>query len=52
MPPERYLELMRHDKKVLSGKLRFVLLERLGEAMVSEVADEALVLAAIGRETG
>lgn len=28
----RYLELMAHDKKVISGKLRLVLLRRLGEA--------------------
>jgi 3-dehydroquinate synthase len=38
-PPElsadRFLELMSVDKKVLAGKLRLVLLKRLGEAVVS-----------------
>jgi 3-dehydroquinate synthase len=40
---ERYLELMGHDKKVESGRIRFVLLKRIGEAFVSdEVARAAL----------
>jgi 3-dehydroquinate synthase len=32
---ERYLELMGHDKKVDAGRIRFVLLKRIGEAFVS-----------------
>jgi len=44
---ERYLELMRHDKKVEDGKLRLVLLKGIGKAMLSEVANEAEILAAI-----
>ena len=44
---ERYLELMRHDKKVQDGKLRLVLLKGIGKAVVSDVADEADILAAI-----
>ncbi|HEY5929609.1 MAG TPA: 3-dehydroquinate synthase, partial [Burkholderiales bacterium] len=32
---ERYLELMGHDKKVENGKLRLVLLESLGQAVVT-----------------
>jgi 3-dehydroquinate synthase len=32
---ERYLALMRHDKKVLAGAIRFVLLRALGEAFVT-----------------
>jgi 3-dehydroquinate synthase len=32
---DRYLELMRHDKKVASGKIRFVLLRGIGDACVS-----------------
>ncbi|MHB8915725.1 MAG: 3-dehydroquinate synthase [Thiobacillus sp.] len=32
---ETYLDFMGHDKKVESGKLRFVLLKKLGEATVS-----------------
>jgi len=46
-PPElglaRYLELMGHDKKVEGGRVRFVLLRRIGEAYVSgEVPRAAL----------
>lgn len=35
---ERYLALMQHDKKVLDGKLRLVLLKEIGRAVVSDVA--------------
>jgi 3-dehydroquinate synthase len=39
----RYLELMGHDKKVQAGRIRFVLLKRLGDALISaEVPDTAL----------
>ncbi|MEF8725094.1 3-dehydroquinate synthase [Candidatus Accumulibacter phosphatis] len=44
---ERYLELMQHDKKVREGKLRFVLLKDIGQAVVSEVAAESEVRRAI-----
>ncbi|MCC7082902.1 MAG: 3-dehydroquinate synthase [Burkholderiales bacterium] len=44
LAPERYLELMGHDKKVLAGRLRLVLLRRLGEAYVSaDFSHEKLV---------
>ena len=40
---ERYFELMAHDKKVEGGRLRFILLRRLGEAFVaSDVPDTAV----------
>jgi 3-dehydroquinate synthase len=40
---ERYLELMGHDKKVRAGRIRFVLLRRIGEAFVTnEVPAETL----------
>ncbi len=32
---QRYLDFMGHDKKVESGKMRFVLLKKLGEAIVT-----------------
>ncbi len=32
---DRYLELMRHDKKVQAGAIRFILLRALGEAFVT-----------------
>ena len=43
----RYLELMRHDKKVQDGKLRLVLLKDIGKAVVSDEASEVLILEAI-----
>lgn len=43
----RYLELMSHDKKVQDGKLRLVLLEDIGRAVVSDAADDASIAAAI-----
>ena len=41
---DRYLELMGHDKKVQSGRLRLILLRALGEAYItSEFSHDALV---------
>jgi 3-dehydroquinate synthase len=40
---DRYLELMSVDKKAQGGRLRFILLERLGAAVIrSDVAPDAL----------
>lgn len=44
---ERYLELMRHDKKVVGGRLRLVLFKRIGEAVVSDSAGDEAIAAAI-----
>ena len=44
---ERYLELMSHDKKVEAGKLRLVLLKRIGEAVVYGDAPAADIAASI-----
>lgn len=44
---ERYVELMSHDKKVLDGKLRLVLLQAIGKAVVSDVATSEQIAAAI-----
>jgi len=38
LPVCRYLELMQHDKKVLDGKIRLVLFQAIGKAVVSDVA--------------
>lgn len=38
---DRYLEFMGHDKKVESGKMRFVLLKKLGEAVITGDVPEA-----------
>ena len=43
----RYLELMRHDKKVQDGRLRLVLLQKLGQAVLSDVASVDQIAAAI-----
>ena len=40
--PERYLELMGHDKKVENGRLRFIVLESIGTAFVAEAPPSAL----------
>lgn len=44
---QRYLDLMRHDKKVLGGRLRLVLLEALGRAVVTDAASDELITQAI-----
>jgi 3-dehydroquinate synthase len=38
---------MRHDKKVQDGKMRLVLLKGIGQALMSDVADEQQIGAAI-----
>jgi 3-dehydroquinate synthase len=44
---ERYLELMSHDKKVIAGTLRLVLLKALGEAVTCADAPQEKIGAAI-----
>ncbi len=44
---ERYLDLMGHDKKVIAGRLRLVLLRSLGNAVTWADAPRADILAAI-----
>lgn len=45
----RYLDLMRHDKKVDDGKLRLVLFQAVGRAVLSDMASDEQIEAAIGR---
>ena len=47
MTAQDYLPLMMRDKKVLNGKLRFVLLKALGQAYVATEIDQDLVVDAI-----
>lgn len=47
IPVERYLDLMRHDKKVEDGRLRLVLLQAVGKAIVSDIATDAQIVSAI-----
>lgn len=44
---EKYLELMAHDKKVIAGRMRLVLLKRLGEAVTWAEATPSQISAAI-----
>jgi 3-dehydroquinate synthase len=39
----KYLEYMGHDKKVEGGKMRFVLLKKLGEAVITGEVPEAIL---------
>ena len=47
MPTDRYLELMAVDKKAAGGKVRFILLEAIGRAVLRGALDEAAVRGAI-----
>jgi len=44
---DRYLELMHHDKKVLAGSLRLVLLQRIGAAVIYSQTPEGELRATI-----
>lgn len=44
---ERWLELMRHDKKVQDGRLRLVLLKALGCATLTDCAHDSQIIEAI-----
>jgi 3-dehydroquinate synthase len=48
---ERWLELMQRDKKVQSGAMRFVLLERLGRAVVLGEITESDVFQSVAPST-
>lgn len=50
MPGERWLQLMRLDKKAEAGEIRFVLIDHPGQASV-QPAPDALVLQAIARHS-
>ena len=49
LPVDRYLDLMSHDKKVEDGRLRLVLLQSVGKAVVSDQASEVQIRSAIQR---
>lgn len=44
MTPERFSELMSIDKKVMDGKLRLVLLKRIGQAVVTDQFDQTALM--------
>ena len=45
---DRYLDLMGHDKKVEEGRIRFILLKRIGEAFVSNGVPETELAGVLG----
>lgn len=47
LSPERMLELMAVDKKVLDGALRLVLLKGIGDALVTDAFDQSALLATL-----
>ncbi|MCL2657007.1 MAG: 3-dehydroquinate synthase [Betaproteobacteria bacterium] len=47
MGAARYLELMAHDKKVADGRLRLILLKKIGQACIHAEAGEEEIAAAI-----
>ncbi len=51
LPPERYLELMRVDKKAQGGEIRFVLIEAPGRAVMC-AAPDALVREVLAAHSG
>jgi 3-dehydroquinate synthase len=47
MPVDRWLTLMGRDKKVRSGVIRYILLERIGRAVIRADVPDAVVAAAV-----
>lgn len=47
---DRYLELMGHDKKVEGGKIRFILLRKLGDAFVSDAVPKDVLTSVLDGE--
>jgi len=48
---DRYLELMGHDKKVEGGRLRFILLQRIGKAFITGEASPAALAEVLSAAT-
>lgn len=47
MATGKYVELMRHDKKVQDGRLRLILLRQLGEALIDDASSVTQIASAI-----
>ena len=47
IPTDEFLAFMAHDKKVLNGQLRLVLLKQLGQALIAKNIDQSLIEQAI-----
>ena len=48
---ERYLQLMKVDKKVMDGRIRLVLLKKIGQAFVSDDYDTDLLRQTLSSRT-
>jgi len=48
--PDRLVDHMRHDKKVLDGRMRFILARAIGDAFVTADVDEAAVAALLAED--
>ncbi len=49
---ERLLQLLYHDKKVVGGKLRFILPRQVGEVVIADDVSEKVILRALRRLKG
>ena len=47
LEPERILDLTRSDKKMDNGKIRFILLNKIGKAVIDMSVTDEQILAAI-----
>lgn len=47
---DRYMALMSHDKKVDAGKIRFILLRAIGEAMITDHIPSSVLASVLGEE--
>lgn len=52
MATGKYVELMRHDKKVQDGRLRLILLRRIGDALIDDASSVTQITAAIDARIG
>jgi len=52
LPAAKYLDLMAHDKKVESGRMRLVLLRSIGSAVIHGEAPTEAIVAAIEARCG
>ena len=45
---EKLIQAMKHDKKILQGKMRFALLKSIGEVFISEEVSQSIIEQALG----
>lgn len=52
MTPEQFIELMAIDKKVMDSKVRLVLMRAIGESLITDEVDPALLRATLDKYSG